>query len=158
MGITGEAEAHERSRPPSVPCPWSGPDAPAPPALCASPFEGRNGVRQPIRQRPSTPSEEQPRRPPAPDASNRPASETDRAPPIPIAGVPFRSTRLFHASRDRAPSSFLHGGATREKALFIVSRGRGHGRGGRRQRGLMLSIRMACQDTLHGRIMKFPSS
>jgi hypothetical protein len=53
--------------------------------------------------------------------SDPPASETDRAPPIPIAGVPFRSTRPFHASRDRAPSSFLLGGATREKALFSMS-------------------------------------
>ena len=51
-----------------------------------------------------------------------PRFRTGRAPPIPIAGVPFRSTRPFHASRDRAPSSFMLGGATREKALFFMSR------------------------------------
>ena len=45
--------------------------------------------------------------------------------------------RLFHASRDRAPSSFLRGGATREKALFIMSWGWGP-RGGDRRRGVLM--------------------
>ena len=65
-----------------------------------------------------------------PMPSHHPTSEIDRAPPIPIAGVPFRSTRPFHASRDRVPSSFLLAGATREKALFIIGRWRPAGAAG----------------------------
>ena len=100
------------------------PEAPATRHRCVRRrFEGRNGFSH---ADPPSPFHALGRAiapaPCHPMPSHRPASETDRAPPIPIAGVPFRSTRPFHASRDRVPSSFLLGGATREKALFIIGR------------------------------------
>jgi hypothetical protein len=76
------AEAHERSRPPSVPCPWSG-------------LEGRNGFSQPIHHHPCTRWEEPSRRPPHPIPPIAPLPRPTARHQSPIAGAPFRSRRPF---------------------------------------------------------------
>ena len=107
--------------PPSVPCPWSGPEARATPP-------GSVTIRGPERLQPADP--------PSPfhalEGAIAPAT-CPRMLPIarfrtgpratnPHSRSPVSFNATFPASRDRAPSSFMLGGATREKALFFMSR------------------------------------